>query len=186
MKLIVGLGNPGNKYRLNRHNVGFIIIDYLAEKLNCKIEQKLGKALYCKTSFANESVILIKPQTYMNLSGESVSFFINYFKIDIEDLIVIYDDLDLEFGKIRIREKGSAGGQKGMISIIQYLNTETFLRVRVGINRPPEFMDAADYVLSNFLSEEINILKSVADKCTEALQLMIKGEIKLAMNNFNG
>lgn len=135
MKLIVGLGNPGKEYENTRHNCGFMAIDYLAQDLGVTINQAKFKGLYAKIKVEGEDVILLKPQTYMNLSGESVSEVMKFFKIDKEDVLVIYDDLDLPVGKIRIRANGSAGGHNGIKSLIAHLNGQDFKRIRIGIDR---------------------------------------------------
>ena len=150
MKLIVGLGNPGTKYAGTRHNVGFSVIVGLADKYNIELSEKKHKAIYGRGMIEGEKVILAMPQTFMNLSGESVRELVDYYKCDPSDVIVAYDDIDLAVGKLRIREKGSAGGHNGMKNIISHLGTQEFVRVRVGIGKKPDRMDLADSVLSRF------------------------------------
>ena len=157
MKLIVGLGNPGREYEGTRHNCGFMVIDKLAEKLNVSVDQNKFKGLYVKFKYHGEDVILLKPQTYMNLSGESVSTLMQFFKIEIEDLLVIYDDLDMPVGKLRLRKTGSAGGHNGIKNIIAHLNSQDFKRIRVGIDRH-KYMKVVDYVLSRFTKEETDAI----------------------------
>lgn len=153
MKLIVGLGNPGKEYEKTRHNSGFMVMDKIAEELKVDIRQEKFKGLYGKCNVKGESLILLKPQTYMNLSGESVREAMNFFKIDKEDILVIYDDLDLPIGKIRLRTKGSAGGQNGVKNIIQQLGTQEFNRIRIGIGKDPK-IPVVNYVLSKVRKEE--------------------------------
>ncbi len=184
--LIAGLGNPGRKYRKNRHNIGFIAVDELAHQNHIEIETKMGKSLYGKGYIAGYPVILMKPQTYMNLSGEAVGWLQRYFKISMEHLIVISDDVDLPFGTLRIRTKGSAGGQKGLLSIIQNLGSDKFTRVRVGIGRPPERMDTSSWVLTNFMKEEIESLHLIVNKISESIETIIEDSVVAAMNKFNG
>ena len=147
MKLIVGLGNPGKEYDKTRHNVGFMVMDRLADVLNVSIDMKKFKGEYAKLKYQGEDVILLKPMTYMNNSGESVIQVMNYFKIDVDDLLVIYDDMDMPVGKLRLRKTGSAGGHNGIKNIIAHLNSQDFKRIRVGIDRH-KYMNVADYVLS--------------------------------------
>ena len=154
MKLIVGLGNPGKQYEQTRHNIGFIVIDKLAEKLNIQLHQAKFKGLFGSGLVEGEKVLLLKPLTYMNLSGESIRAIMDFYQIDIEDLVVIYDDLDLPAGRIRLRQRGSAGGHNGIKSTISHLGTQEFNRIRVGINRPTNGMAITDYVLGRFSEEE--------------------------------
>jgi PTH1 family peptidyl-tRNA hydrolase len=169
MKLLVGLGNPGREYAQTRHNVGFITIDELAHRHNIPLDKEKFKGVFGTGVINGEKVILLKPLTYMNLSGESVRPIMDYYNIDIEDLVVIYDDLDLPIGKIRLRAKGSAGGQNGMKSIIQHIGTQEFKRIRIGIDRPSTGMKVSDYVLGKFSAEDVpsvvNSIKTAADAC---------------------
>ncbi len=184
MKLIVGLGNPGKKYDKTRHNCGFMVIDSLAEELNIPVNQVKFQGLYGKGRVGGEDVILLKPQTYMNLSGDSIIQFVNYFKIDIEDVVIVYDDLDLPVGKIRLRIKGSAGGHNGIKSIISHFKTQNFNRVRVGIDRD-KFIPVVDYVLGKFTAEQLVMLKDGIDQATKAIETYIKDDFTKAMNQFN-
>ncbi len=186
MKLIVGLGNPTAKYDRTRHNVGFEVIDQLSKEYNISVDTAKHKGLYGKGRIEGQTVILLKPMTYMNLSGESVVAVANYFKIEAEDIIVIYDDINLDVGRLRIREKGSAGGHNGIKNIITHLGTDAFPRIRVGVGMKPPKMDLADYVLSHFTKEEQIAMESGYDKACKALSLMVMDDIPKAMNDYNG
>ena len=186
MKLIVGLGNPTAKYDKTRHNVGFEVIDKLSSEYNIAVDTAKHKGLYGKGKIEGQSVILLKPMTYMNLSGESVIAVANYFKILPEDVIVIYDDINLDVGRLRIREKGSAGGHNGIKNIIAHLGTDGFPRIRVGVGMKPPKMDLADYVLSHFSKEEQEQMSEGYGKACKALELMVIDDIGKAMNDFNG
>lgn len=153
MKLIIGLGNPGKEYERTRHNAGFMVLDKLSQNLGISIDKSGYKGLYGKGRVNGEDIILLKPQTFMNLSGESVRAVMDYFKIKTEDIVVIFDDLDIEVGKVRIRTNGSAGGQNGMKSIIQHLGTQDFLRIRVGIGKDP-LIETSKYVLGRMSKEQ--------------------------------
>lgn len=186
MKLIVGLGNPTAKYDKTRHNVGFEVIDKLSKEYNIAVDTAKHKGLYGKGRIAGETVILLKPMTYMNLSGESVVAVANYFKIAVEDIIVIYDDINLDVGRLRIREKGSAGGHNGIKNMIAHLGTDAFPRIRVGVGMKPPKMDLADYVLSHFTKEEQVMMEEGYDKACKALELMVMDDVPKAMNDYNG
>lgn len=186
MKLIVGLGNPGAKYAGTRHNIGFSVIDELAEKYNISLGEKKHKAIFGKGMIAGEKVILAMPQTFMNLSGESVRELMDYYKCEPKDIVVIYDDIDLDVGKLRIREKGSAGGHNGMKNIIQHLGSQDFVRIRVGVGEKPKNMDLADYVLSRFGKEDLPFIRESCTKACEAAALVISEGAAAAMNRFNG
>lgn len=164
MKIIIGLGNPGSKYENTRHNVGFLAVDYLSERLGVHIFTKTFSkfnAIITEARINGNKLLLVKPLTYMNLSGEAVKPIIDWYKIDIEDMVVVYDDLDLPLGKLRIREKGSAGGHNGMKSIIQHVGTDHFKRIRIGIDRPKE-ESVVDHVLAKFtIDEKMNIDDSI-------------------------
>ena len=149
MKLIVGLGNPDKEYEKTRHNVGFMVMDRLADVLNVSIDNKKFKGEYVKFKYHGEDVILLKPMTYMNNSGESVIQVMNYFKIDVDDLLIVYDDMDMPVGKLRLRQSGSAGGHNGVKSVIAHTNTQNFKRIRVGIDKHPH-IKVVDYVLGRF------------------------------------
>lgn len=186
MKLIVGLGNPGKPYENTKHNIGFQVIDELANQWGVKLDQSKFKGQFATVHRPEGKVFLLKPLTYMNLSGECVRPFMDYFSIAEEDLIVIYDDLDLETGKLRLRQKGSAGGHNGIKSLIQHLGTQTFDRVRIGVDRPPAGMKVADYVLSRFSNEEQVVMKSAIDKTVQALEASLSRPFLDVMNRYNG
>lgn len=186
MKLVVGLGNPTARYDKTRHNVGFEVIDALADKYNITLDTMKHKGMYGKGKIDGQSVILLKPMTFMNLSGESVALVSGYYKVAPEDIIVIYDDINLDVGRLRIREKGSAGGHNGMKNIIAHLGTEEFPRLRIGVGMKPPKMDLADYVLSHFSEEEQALMNQGYDKACEALKLLLLDDIPQAMNQYNG
>ncbi len=186
MKIIVGLGNPGAKYAGTRHNVGFSVILKLADKYNISLTEKKHKAEFGKGIIEGEKVILAMPQTYMNLSGESVRELMDYYKCDCSDIIVIYDDIDLAVGRLRIREKGSAGGHNGMKNIILHLGSQEFTRIRVGVGQKPKNMDLADYVLSRFESDEQTVMNEGFDRACEAVAVALAEGTPAAMNRFNG
>ncbi len=162
MKLIVGLGNPGKEYENTRHNTGFMVMDALAKDLGVSINMIKFKGVYTKTKIKGEDVILLKPGTYMNNSGESVGEVMRFFKIDVEDILVIYDDLDLPTGRLRIRDKGSAGGHNGIKSIIAHVGTSEFKRIRIGIDKHP-YIPTVDYVLGRFTKEEMESMQPGID-----------------------
>ena len=187
MYLVVGLGNPEPEYSMTRHNMGFDVINKLAKKYNISVEKKGFDALYGSGMIENEKVILCKPQTYMNLSGDSVIQFINYYKIDMQDVIIIYDDISLPLGKLRIREKGSAGGHNGMKSIIYQLGSDVFPRIKIGVGAPQnEGYDLADYVLGHFSKEEVKILTETVIRAADAVECIITDSAQRAMSKFNG
>lgn len=185
MHIIVGLGNPGKKYDKTRHNVGFDVIDKIAENNNIDINKIKHKAVVGEGRINNKKVMLVKPTTYMNLSGQSVKEIVDYYKVNISDIIVIYDDIDTQVGKMRIRQKGSAGSHNGMKSIIYDLVDDSFPRVRIGIGKP-EFGDLADFVLGKFSKEQKPLIEDVVNKAADAVEIMIKDGIDLAMNRYNG
>lgn len=184
MKLIVGLGNPGKEYEGTRHNCGFMVIDRLAEKLNVNVVQNKFKGLYVKFKYHGEDIILLKPQTYMNLSGESVIAAMQFFKIDKEDLLVIYDDLDMPVGKLRLRKTGSAGGHNGIKNIIAHLNSQDFKRIRVGIDRH-KYMKVVDYVLSGFSKLEVNAITQGIENAANAIIDYFDHDFDYIMNRYN-
>jgi PTH1 family peptidyl-tRNA hydrolase len=184
--LIVGLGNPGREYRNTRHNMGFLAIDTLAQKWGFKNLKVQSKAIITSGIVSGQKVFLAKPQTYMNLSGQAVSGLINFYKISLDHLLVINDDIDLPFGTIRIRPGGGSAGQKGIGSIIERLGTEDFARMRLGVGRPPGQMTSADYVLRPFNKEEEEFLKNFLDKAGEAAEEFVVSGLDAAMNKFNG
>ena len=185
MKLIVGLGNPGREYVNTRHNAGFFVIEKLAYTLGADISEKKYKGLYTKVRIEDERVILLEPQTYMNRSGESVRAFMDYFKIEPSDVYVIYDDINLEPGNLRIRLKGSAGGHNGIKSLIEHMGTSDFPRIKIGVGEKPQKMDLADYVLGRFSEGDRKLLEEAADNAIEGLKLMINGRNDAAMNMYN-
>jgi PTH1 family peptidyl-tRNA hydrolase len=186
MYIIAGLGNPSREYAHTRHNAGFDIIDILANKNNISIDTVKFKALIGKGMIGSEKVILVKPQTYMNLSGESLREVVDYFKIDPADgLIVIYDDIYLDPGNIRIRKNGSAGGHNGMKSIIGCLGTQDFARVRIGVGEKPKGYDLADYVLSHFSPDEREDMQDGMIKAVSAVEKILAGDIDGAMTEYN-
>lgn len=186
MKLIIGLGNPGKQYEHTRHNIGFECIDALAEKWDSPLNQLKFNGMYAIVHRPEGKVILLKPLTYMNLSGECVRPLMDYFDIDIEDIIVIYDDLDLETGKLRLRQKGSAGGHNGIKSLIQHLGSQEFNRIRVGINRPSAGMKVTDYVLAKFSKEEDPIIDEAVNKTVAAVESALSKKFLDVMTEFNG
>ena len=183
MKLIVGLGNPGKKYEHTRHNMGFDTVDLFAELAKIDIDKEAFKGLVGRGRVFDEDVYLLKPQTFMNLSGESVREIVNYFKIDIEDVVIIFDDMALEPGKIRLRASGSSGGHKGMQNIIDQLGTEEIKRIRIGIGESLD--DTIDYVLSKPLKEERPLIDEAIKNAVEALKEILKNNFEKAMTNFN-
>lgn len=186
MYIIVGLGNPSKEYEGTRHNVGFEVIDKLAEKYNISVDAKKHRAYIGKGMIAGQKVILAKPQTYMNLSGESVRSLLDYYKIDEEEeLLVIYDDISLDHGQIRIRAKGSAGGHNGIKNIIAQLGTDTFQRIKVGVGEKPKGYDLAAYVLGHFHGEDLELMEEGYEKAISATEEILKGEIDAAMNEYN-
>ena len=187
MKLIVGLGNPGKQYELTRHNVGFLCLNSLEDRLNLsfKLDTKL-QAMIATTLYKGEKCLFVKPQTYMNLSGEAVGKISKYYKVALEDILIIYDDMDLPFGSLRLREKGSAGGHNGIKSIISHLNTDSFKRIRVGISGHAN-IDAKDYVLGHFSKDEQIDLKRLCNIVSDAvIEFMENKAFVIIMGNYNG
>lgn len=185
MYYIVGLGNPGLQYENTRHNVGFMTIDYLANKYDIDVRKSKFKSLYGQGEISGHKVMLIKPQTYMNNSGEAVREIRNFYKFDIDKLIVIYDDIDIDFGTIRIRKKGSAGSHNGMKSIIYQIQDDQFPRIKVSIGKKPEQWDLANFVLSGFSKEEAEILEDEIRIAAEAIEIILKDDVDKAMNKCN-
>lgn len=183
--LIAGLGNPGRQYRSNRHNVGFMVLDKLAERLGVSFSRVESQALVTKADFEGNRLILVKPQTFMNLSGQALVSLARFYKVPDDNLMVVFDDVDLPFGMLRLRPGGGSGGQKGMASIIERLGTQDFPRLRFGIDRPPGRMDAADYVLQDFSRSQIEFLPSLLDRAVEAILLFVDQGLEAAMNKFN-
>lgn len=185
MYLIVGLGNPESEYSGTRHNMGFDVINLISEKYNIPVEKEKFKGIVGNGLIEGKKVILLKPQTFMNLSGESLIEAMNFYKIDKEKLIVIYDDMDIEPENIRIRKSGSAGGHNGMKSIIEHLNTLDFCRVRVGIGKPNEIQDKINYVIGKVPKDEHEKLEKGIKKAEEAVIEIVKNGVDTAMNKFN-
>lgn len=187
MYLIVGLGNPKKEYQNTRHNIGFDVIDVIAKKEGISVIEKKQKALIGKGYIAGKKVILAKPQTFMNLSGESVRELVDYYKINAaEELIVIADDISLDVGQLRIRKKGSAGGHNGLKNIIAHLGSEQFQRIKMGVGNKPAGYDLADYVLGHFNKAEREEMDAAAGRAAEAVEVMMTQDADTAMNRFNG
>ena len=186
MFVIVGLGNPEKKYEGTRHNIGFAVIDALADKYNISIKDKKHKALCGTGAIEGVKVMLVKPLTYMNLSGDSVADVMNFYKLDPEeDMLVVYDDISLAPGNIRVRKKGSAGGHNGIKSIIARCGTQNFMRVKVGVGEKPEGWDLADHVLGHFSDEDSRLVRDAIDDAIGAIVMMSRGDVDQAMNNYN-
>ena len=186
MYIIAGLGNPTMQYEGTRHNAGFDVIDALADKYNISVDGRKNRAYIGKGIIEGQKVLLVKPQTYMNLSGESIGGLVDYFKIDEDqNLIVIYDDISLSPGQIRIRKKGSAGGHNGIKNIIAHLGTQVFPRIKVGVGEKPKKYDLADYVLSHFTKAEREEMEEGYQKAIQAVEKILAGEMEAAMNEFN-
>lgn len=185
MYIIVGLGNPESEYEKTRHNMGFNVINKLAEKHNIEVKQKKFKGLYGAGFIGTKKVALLKPQTYMNLSGEAVVEIMNFYKEELENLLIIYDDVDIEKGEIKIRKFGSAGSHNGMKSIVSLLGSDKFPRVRVGIGKPEENRDMISHVIGAMSKEDQEILDKSTTKAAEAIEELIKNGIDSAMNKFN-
>lgn len=184
--LVVGLGNPDKKYLNTRHNAGFIAVDEIAASLGTAIDKKKFDALVADVTLAGERVLLMKPQTYMNLSGVAVEKAASFYKIPPEHVIVLFDDISLDVGRVRIRRKGSAGGHNGIRSIIDYLQSDNFPRVKIGVGeRPNPNYDLADWVLSTFKEDEKKAIREVASHCREIVELMLGGNVDKAMNLYN-
>ena len=185
MIIITGLGNPGKQYDKTKHNVGFWVIDKLAKEYNIEVTKFKHKALIGEGNIAGKKVLLVKPQTYLNLSGESIREIIKFYKVPLEQFYVIYDDTSLPLSNVRIREKGSAGGHNGIKNIIAHLGTDIFLRIKVGIGEKPNGWDLADYVLAPFSKDEEPLILSGVDKAYHAVELLLTKGIKEAMNQTN-
>jgi PTH1 family peptidyl-tRNA hydrolase len=183
--LIVGLGNPGREYAHNRHNVGFECVELLAEKHSISLDKRLLKARLGTGQVAGRHVILAKPQTFVNSSGEAVGPIARYYKVPPRDVLVIYDDLDLPQGTIRVRPSGSSGGHNGIVSIIEHLGTQGFPRIRVGIGRPPGRMEPKDYVLQDFGPSERGAMVDVYERVVGAVETFVQGGIRETMNRYN-
>ena len=185
MKCIVGLGNPGAQYEHTRHNIGFEVVNLLAERLQAPFKQSKFKGLCAETTVNGEKVLLLKPMTYMNLSGESVKAAMDYYRLGTGDLLVVYDDLDLPPGKIRLRQKGSAGGHNGIKSIIHHLGTQEFNRIRIGIGRPDRDAYMPDYVLGRFSKEDRVKMQLAVEKSADACEAWLEKPFPVVMNFYN-
>lgn len=184
--IVVGLGNPDTKYENTRHNAGFLAIDRIAEKTGCSVDRMKYKALTGVATIGEKRVLLMKPQTYMNNSGEAVQEAMSFYKIPADKVLVIFDDISLDVGKMRIRRKGSHGGHNGIKSIVQLCGSEDFPRIKVGVGKKPHpDYDLADWVLSRFTEQERNTLSPVFDQSWETVELFLKGQLDKAMNQFN-
>ena len=184
--LIIGLGNPGREYKDTRHNIGFMLIDHIAVRLNARGMKLQSKAIVISALYEERKIILAKPQTFMNLSGQSVQGLLHFYKIPFENLLVAHDDLDIPLGTIRIRPTGGPGGQRGMASTIEQLGTKDFPRLRLGIGRPPGRMDAKDYVLQDFSKDDMRLLPEILEHGVDAALTFVTHGLNKAMNQFNG
>ena len=184
MILIVGLGNPGKQYEQTRHNLGFDVIDYMANKYNIDVNREKFKGICGEGFIENKKVILLKPLTYMNLSGESIRELANFYKLEDDEIIVVYDDISLDIGRLRIREKGSAGGHNGIKSIIQNLGGDKFPRVKVGVGQPKD--NLVNHVLGKFSKEDREHIEKVIPVVSDAIVEIVKNDAKESMNKFNG
>ena len=184
--LLLGLGNPGREYRDSRHNVGFMLVDRIAIRLNARGMKVQSKAITTTAMYDDRKLILAKPQTYMNLSGQSVQGLIHFYKLPLTNVLIAHDDLDIPFGTIRIRPGGGPGGQRGMASTIEQLGTKDFPRLRIGIGRPPGRMDPSAYVLQDFTREEMKFLSEIIDRAADAALEFVVNGLDKAMNKYNG
>lgn len=183
--LLIGLGNPGREYINTRHNIGFMLIDRLTIRLDARGMKLQSNAIVITSRYEEQKIILAKPQTYMNLSGQSVQGLAHFYKIPLENLLVVHDDLDIPFGTIRIRPTGGPGGQRGMASTIEKLGTKDFPRLRLGIGRPPGRMEPKDYVLQDFSKDDMKTLPEILDRATDAALTFVTEGLNKAMNKFN-
>ena len=184
--LLIGLGNPGREYRDSRHNVGFMLVDRIAVRLEARGMKVQSKAITTTAMYEDRKLILAKPQTYMNLSGQSVQGLIHFYKLPLANVLIAYDDLDIPFGTIRIRPGGGPGGQRGMASTIEHIGTNDFPRLRIGIGRPPGRMDSAAYILQDFTRAEMKILSEIIDRAADAALEFVVNGLDKAMNKYNG
>ncbi|MFC4389310.1 aminoacyl-tRNA hydrolase [Gracilibacillus marinus] len=185
MKCIIGLGNPGRKYEKTRHNVGFMVVDELLKRHGWTLQKQKFNGLYTMETLHSEKVLFVEPQTYMNLSGECIQPLIDYYQIDVEDIVVIYDDLDLPLGKVRLRQTGGHGGHNGVRSLIDRLNTKQFNRVRFGIGRPITPIPVVDYVLGTFSKEEEEVLHNSIQHAADAIEAWMNQSFQQVMNDYN-
>jgi PTH1 family peptidyl-tRNA hydrolase len=186
MFLITGLGNPGREYKNTRHNIGFLQVDALAATLGTRFSRVESKALVTKASYQGRRLILAKPQTYMNLSGQAVAALVRFYKIPLENILIVYDEVDLPFGILRLRPKGGSAGHKGIRSILERLGTQEIPRLRIGVDRPPGRMDAAAYVLQDFTRAEHDELPQILQIGVEAIQTFLAEGLEAAMTRYNG
>jgi peptidyl-tRNA hydrolase, PTH1 family len=184
MKVIVGLGNPGPQYAETRHNIGFLLVDGLAEALGLQFRAKF-QGLWTEGLLQGERLLILKPQTFMNLSGRSVKELAYFYKVAAEDILIVHDDMDLPFGKLRLRNQGSAGGHNGIRSILAELGTETFWRLKLGVGRPPKEWDPARFVLSSFGESELPVVEDLLERAEKVVNLWIKGDTGRAMNLYH-
>ncbi|MDP1546474.1 MAG: aminoacyl-tRNA hydrolase [Anaerolineales bacterium] len=184
--LLIGLGNPGREYRDTRHNIGFMLVDHLAERIGARGMKVQSKAITTSALYEEHRIILAKPQTYMNLSGQSVQGLLHFYKIPTTNLLIAHDDLDIPFGTLRIRPTGGPGGQRGMANTIELLGTKDFPRLRLGIGRPPGRMDPKDYVLQNFSKDDAKLLPEVLSRAADAALEFVMNGLNAAMNKYNG
>jgi PTH1 family peptidyl-tRNA hydrolase len=184
--LIVGLGNPGREYRATRHNIGFMCLDRLASRLETTFTRVESRALVAKAAYQSNRLVLAKPQTYMNLSGQAVSALARFYKVPLEHLLVTYDEVDLPLGTLRLRPGGGSAGQKGMQSIIERLGSQDFPRLRLGLGRPPGRMEAASYVLQEFHPGEVELLGTTLERAVDAILTFVTEDLVTAMNRYNG
>lgn len=185
MKIIIGLGNPTREYQATRHNIGFDAVTRICDDYNIRLDMKEHKALCGRGYIGGEKVILAQPQTYMNLSGESVRALVDYYKLTSEDIIVVCDDINLDVGQLRVRKKGSAGGHNGLKNIILQLGTQDFMRIRVGVGQKPEKWDLADYVLGRFPKEEEPLIREALERVSKVCGCIITDGVETAMNRYN-
>ncbi len=185
LRLIVGLGNPGLRYAQTRHNLGFWVIDRLSERLGISLTKHKFGAKYGAALFRSQRIMLVKPQSFMNRSGRSVADVMNFYQLDLDNLLVVYDDMDLAPGSLRVKGSGSAGGHKGMGDIIQHLGSDNFPRLRVGVGQPPPFVSAADYVLQGIDAAETKILEEAATRAAQAAEMWLQEDILSVMNLYN-
>src|SRR5215510_6903148 len=184
--LLIGLGNPGREYANTRHNFGFILIDRIAVRLNARGMKVQSKAIVMNAAYEERKLILAKPQTFMNLSGQSVQGLIHFYKLPLTNVMILSDDLDIPFGTIRIRASGGPGGQRGLSSILEQLGTKDVPRLRLGIGRPPRRMDPSNYVLQNFSKDDLKLISEVLDHAADAVLEFVINGLNAAMNKFNG
>ncbi len=186
MFIIAGLGNPGREYENTRHNIGFLVIDDIAKKYQITMLERKHKAVIGKGYIDGHKVVLVKPLTYMNQSGESIRQATDYYKVDVTtQLVVVSDDISLDVGQLRIRKKGSAGGHNGLKNIILHLGTENFIRIRMGVSDKPQGYDLKDYVLGHFTDKEKKLLEETSEKAAEAVRMILQGDVDGAMNRYN-